>query len=113
MYDRHRISKRLLQKTRLISIAAVASNLLALTGTRAFAWFDFGHEVVACLAWRQLKPSTKDRVLQLLAKNPYFEMWTSAVPADVTGDEKNMWIFAQAATWPDVIKKDPKYTTDG
>ncbi|CAN5279005.1 S1/P1 nuclease [soil metagenome] len=113
MYERQRTSERVVKKTRLISIAAVVSSVLALTGSAAFAWFDFGHEVVACLAWRQLKPSTKDRVLQLLAQNPYFRIWSDAVPADVTADEKNMWIFAQAATWPDVIKKDPKYTADG
>lgn len=95
-------------------IAIVLSLGLVLGGsTAAYSWFDFGHEVVACLAWRQLKPSTKERVMQLLAKNPYFPKWTAAVPSDVSGDEKDMWIFAQASTWPDVIKKDPQYTSDG
>ncbi|RTL42440.1 MAG: S1/P1 nuclease [Candidatus Melainabacteria bacterium] len=79
----------------------------------AYAWYDFGHEVVACIAWRQLRPETKARAMQLLEKNPYFQKWVDAVPADVSGDERNMWIFAQAATWADDIKKDRHYVADG
>jgi S1/P1 Nuclease len=79
----------------------------------AFAWYDFGHEAVATIAWNKLNPQTKERVKTLLAKNPYYSRWVAAVPAGTSDAEKDLLIFAQSATWPDAIKHDSAYTADG
>lgn len=70
----------------VLSVLSVQSLRAVQLMQPAYAWYDFGHEVVACIAWRQLRPETKARVMQLLEKNPYFKKWVDAVPADVSGD---------------------------
>lgn len=86
---------------------------LCLNTSPSLAWFDFGHEAVATIAWNKLNPNTKDRVMSLLAKNPYYSKWVAAIPAGTSDADKQMLIFAQSATWVDVIKKDPAYHADG
>ena len=49
----------------------------------------------------------------LLAKNPYYLKWQVAIPSGTSEADKNLLIFAQAATRADVIKKDPAYHADG
>lgn len=97
------------RKTWFVLISVMA---LAYAGP-AFAWYDFGHEAVAIIAWNKLNPSTKERVMSLLAKNPYYSKWVAQVPPGTSEADKNMMIFAQSATWADAIKKDPAYHADG
>lgn len=79
----------------------------------ALAWNDFGHMSVAFVAYKHLTPKTKARVNALLKLNPYYETWISQIPQSGTQDDKDAEIFMLAATWPDLIKKDPAYTSDG
>ena len=86
---------------------------LALSASPSLAWYDFGHEAVATIAWNKLNPSTKERVMSLLAKNPYYSKWVAAIPAGTSEADKKLLIFAQSATWADAIKKDSAYHLDG
>lgn len=68
---------------------------------------------VADVAYRHLTPSTKNRVMQLLALNPYFPAWKKEIGNAKSKDEFDAKIFMLAATWPDAIKGDPAYHSDG
>jgi hypothetical protein len=89
--------------------------LAMLTGP-AYGWNDCGHMSVAYVAYKQLKPATRDRVNVLLKLNPKYGEWVATVNKGAPGasdDDKNLMIFMIAATWADQIKKDPTYIKDG
>jgi hypothetical protein len=72
---------------------------LVLAGPAA-AWDDFGHMLVAAVAYDQLTPATKARVAALLALNRYpVNGFDDAAPA-----ERDKAQFMMAATAPDAIK---------
>jgi hypothetical protein len=92
---------------------------LALTAgwsEQAFAWNDRGHMSVAYVAYKQLTPTTRDRVNTLLKLNPKYNDWAAKVDGEVpnaSADDKNLMIFMIAATWADQIKRDSNYIKDG
>ncbi len=79
----------------------------------AFAWDDFGHMAVAAIAYKKLAPSTRARADQLIRLNPSHAVWIHYMPRHLGTEEKNMYAFMQAATWPDAIKGDATYQSDG
>ena len=81
---------------------------LAASSAPAFAWNDFGHMTVACVAYQKLAPRTRARVDELLKLNPYYKSWRDSID---TSFDKNMQVFMMAATWADAIKKDPHYSS--
>jgi hypothetical protein len=88
---------------------------LALSG-QALAWNDRGHMTVAYVAYKQLTPTTRDRVNALLKLNPKYGDWSATVHKEMpraAADDKNLMIFMIAATWADGIKRDSTYTQDG
>ena len=97
------------------------------------AWGNAGHEAVAYIAWQQLQPNTKTRVLALLmlvpelqnpAKTksiPGYADWVQDLPSGLSQDQQNLYLFMRAATWADTIKHEwlmdsdtppPNITTD-
>jgi hypothetical protein len=94
----------------------VCLTLLASLGGRACGWNDRGHLTVAYLAYKQLTPSTRDRVNALLQLNPKYSDWSATVEQQAptaSADDKNLMIFMIAATWADGIKRDTTYIKDG
>jgi hypothetical protein len=79
----------------------------------AYTWNNRGHMAVAAVAYGRLKQTTKDRVHALLLLNPDRGDWLELIPPGTTGDKRRRMIFMIAATWPDRIKGDPDYRTDG
>jgi hypothetical protein len=86
------------------------------------AWGNAGHEAVAYIAWQQLKPDVQKRVIELLQLVPTLENsnsplvprqsksipgykdWVADLPAGLSQDQQNLYLFMRAATWPDSIK---------
>jgi hypothetical protein len=79
------------------------------------AWGNTGHEAVAWVAWQQLKPQVKTRVLALLklvpaVKSPTgttvpgYQQWVADLPSGLSQDQQNLYLFMRAATWADSIK---------
>lgn len=97
--------------TRKQIILSVLGWILAIAP--AHAWYDFGHMEVASIAYKRLNAQTKARVSQLLKLNPYYSQWTQNLPVNADDDTKELYIFAQCATWPDAIKSDETYKPDG
>jgi hypothetical protein len=88
--------------------AALVASVLSTAPT--MAWDSFGHMEVAAVAWDQMTPKARDRAITLIKLNPNFNEWVvHGVPAETA----NRFAFMHAATWPDLIKSDPKYHNDG
>ena len=61
--------------------------------TPAFAWWEYGHETVARIAWLEMRPETRAAVRRLLAQSALLD--TPTCPART---------IEQASYWPDCIK---------
>jgi S1/P1 Nuclease len=67
--------------------------LLALAPTPALAWWEYGHETVAAIAWLNLNPRTRAEIDRLLRQSRLLD--TPTCPART---------IEQASVWPDCIK---------
>jgi hypothetical protein len=88
---------------------AVAGALLAtlLVASGASAWNASGHMQVALIAYKKMSPRARAKAVDLLRNHPRFAQdFEEKKPDDVTGPEQEQkWFFAQAATWPDIARK--------
>jgi hypothetical protein len=86
-----------------------AAFLLIVPAIPAFAWNSLGHKVVAEIAWQQLDPATRQSIVDTLRRHPEFATYFTAKMDDkaLTGEKavEDRWIFQQAATWPDLVRK--------
>lgn len=73
-------------------IVALAA-LLALTATPALGYWEYGHETIASIAYRNVKPETRAGIDRLLARQGLLE--TPTCPART---------IEQASVWADCIK---------
>lgn len=87
--------------------------LLALFSATVLAWNEVSHEAVAYIAYQQLTPRTKERVNQLLKLNPYYDRWLQRPDLSADREKRDLEIFMLAANWPDEIKGDQTYISDG
>jgi hypothetical protein len=70
----------------------------------AGAWNAAGHRLVAVIAWQQLSPPAQKAIAEALSRHPDYERW-----AEKSHSTKGIDIFAEASTWPDDIRNDPRY----
>lgn len=70
----------------------------------ALAWNAAGHRLVAVIAWQQLSPQTRDAVSAALARHSDHGRWI-----DKARSSESVDLFAEAATWPDDIRNDPRF----
>ena len=96
-------------------IAALSLTLLLqiLSTQAAFAWSDLGHMAVAYFAYQKLTPAARARVNALVKLNPFYEAWKAEIRESGRKADTDMQLFMLAASWPDQIKKDSRYTSDG
>ncbi len=72
---------------------AVAGALLLATAAPANAYWEYGHEAVARIAWLEMKPQTRAEVARLLRQSGSLD--TPTCPAAT---------IEQASVWPDCVK---------
>lgn len=86
----------------LVTTLALAT--LALAAPPARAWNAAGHRLSASIAWPHLDERARQEVGRLLAAHPDHNVFVfrahSEAPADLLGE---------AATWPDDIRRDPRF----
>jgi S1/P1 Nuclease len=84
------------------AVSAPALGII-LAGVRlCAAWNGTGHQVIALIAWNNLSPEARAKVVRLLQAHPnYSSMLTKA---DVPADKKDRDAFLVAATWPDLVR---------
>src|SRR5215475_322512 len=94
--------------TRFVSAAAFVIACTVVLSNRAVAWNSPGHEIVALIAYSKLDDATKAKAVQLLREHPRFkDHFKHFMPKEVSRHseaEQNEWVFAQAATWPDLVR---------
>lgn len=97
------------------AILPAALLLAVLSPRQACAWGNTGHEAVAFVAWNQMTPAVRIRVLALLKLAPAlhpadgktipgYAEWLADLPAGLSQDQQNLYLFMRAATWADSIK---------
>jgi hypothetical protein len=79
----------------------------------AYGWGDVGHMAVAYVAYRNLTPQARRRADALVRLNPFFDRWQGWIPRRTSAADRRMMLFMIAATWPDQIKGDSRYHSDG
>jgi hypothetical protein len=92
------------QKLFHITNTSFLATLVALTFSTltAKAWNTVGHRAVAEIAWRQMNPSERQSITDLLKQHPHYkELLAADVPAGV---DTNEWVFLTAAVWPDRVR---------
>jgi hypothetical protein len=86
-----------------------ATAAAAMWASTALAWDAQGHMMVAAIAWQNLNDTVRARAAQLLKLNPDYGTWI----ANVAPAQQDQIAFVTAATWPDAIKSEPGYKSDG
>ncbi len=87
---------------RLLFIVLFSS--FALFAGPAQAWNAAGHRLVATIAWQQLSPASREFISAALQRHPDYAHWQTRARSDEPAA-----IFAEAATWPDDIRNDPRF----
>ena len=82
-------------------LATLIFSVLALP---AQAWNAAGHRLVAVIAWQQLSPPAREAIATHLARHPDHGRWVDKARSSAALD-----LFAEAATWPDDIRNDPRF----
>lgn len=74
----------------------------------AKAWNSPGHMIIALVAYEQMTPKTRAKVIELLRAHPRFDAhFERLMPREVSreNDEvKAKWYFAHSSTWPDLVR---------
>lgn len=83
--------------------------LLLVASPPAMAWNAAGHRIIALVAWERLDERTKSAVTAVLRQHPDFERWQ----ARGKGADPDLVAFLEASTWPDDIRKDPRFYSAG
>lgn len=66
------------------------------------AWNSTGHEAIALIAYDRLSAKEKDAIELILKAHPHYELLLTAGAPE--GMELRRWVFARAATWPDMVR---------
>lgn len=99
---------------------------LAMAGAMpAYAWNDFGHEVVARIAWQELEPEVRERVLALFRQAPRDSRmrcldlnqerrrgcgrFAYRLGDAESSEDADRILFERAAYWPDLARQLDKY----
>lgn len=103
-----------LQRVKMIAVSLVV--VILGVSASAWGWGHTGHEAVAYVAWQNMTPATRARVMDLLKVVPTlhspdgtktipgYSEWVSDLPSGLSQDQQSLYLFMRAATWPDTIK---------
>src|SRR3954447_14613406 len=91
----------------------IATLITASFVPQTYAWNSLGHKVVAEIAWQQLDPATRQSIVDVLRRHPRFDADFAGKMEDnaqkASKSVQDHWIFQNAATWPDEIRKNKQY----
>lgn len=74
----------------------------------ALAWDETGHKITAYIAWQQMTPEVRDKVISILRNAPEDSQIATFYIGygSRTRESKAREFFMITATWPDIIKDD-------
>jgi S1/P1 Nuclease len=84
----------------------VFSAFVAIFASPAFGWDETGHKITAYIAWQQMTPDVRARVVKILLDAPEdAQLSTFYMPYGTRDEEtRKREFFMFVATWPDVIR---------
>jgi hypothetical protein len=93
---------------RLLAGMAVGFVWLSLGVRATMAWNSPGHMIIALVAYDQMDDATRAKAVALIRAHPRFhDHFESSMPREISradAREKDQWLFAHAATWPDQVR---------
>src|ERR1043166_2726980 len=91
---------------RSISTAVLLAAFLLSFALPAFAWDEAGHKITAYIAWQQMTPDVRDKVIKILREAPEdAQLSTFYMPyGSRSEDARKREFFMIIATWADMIK---------
>ena len=84
--------------------AGVLILLTLIVASDARAWNSTGHQVIAEIAWRNLTPAARAKVLALLKEHPHFARRLDSPEPNSEPVDYALRVFQRAATWPDMMR---------
>jgi hypothetical protein len=93
-----------MSKTRTFPGVALLLISCLFPASDARAWNATGHQVIAEIAWRNLTPAVRDKVLTLLKQHPHFAKRLDSADPNSEPVDYALRVFQRAATWPDLIR---------
>ncbi|HEX8359252.1 MAG TPA: S1/P1 nuclease [Longimicrobium sp.] len=79
------------------------SAALVLAARPAHAWDDFGHRLVARIAWENMTPQARSRAVAILRAAPTETGLRDGFTGSLSA-QRQMQLFVFAATWPDSVR---------
>ena len=69
------------------------------------AWNDVGHKTTAYIAWQQMSPSAREKVINILMSAPEDSDLSSLYPPDSRSEDiKKRELFMLASYWADIVR---------
>ncbi|MFO0819991.1 MAG: S1/P1 nuclease [Pirellulales bacterium] len=88
-----------------VILGGVISSILA---TTAWGFSEGGHKVIASVAFQRLSPADRATLVAILQSHPRFRSdFRNSMPAGILNgpiEDRQEWIFQQAAIWPDLAR---------
>ncbi len=87
-------------------LGGLICSLLLISSARA--WNSPGHQIIALIAYEHLDKPTRAKSVEFLRAHPRFrDHFQSFIPREIARasiSDQDRWIFAHAATWPDLVR---------
>jgi len=84
--------------------------ILAFFCSSSMAWDDLGHQVVAAIAWDQMTPKARAKVIEMFQTSPDDSGLRQLRPKSGSEEEKDHVQFVLAASWADAVERDQRAT---
>ncbi len=85
--------------------ALLLSAFVLLFSFAAFGWDDTGHKVSAYIAWQQMAPEVRSKVIKLLRAAPEdSSIGVYYLAGSRSAAAKELDLFMIASTWPDIVR---------
>lgn len=86
-----------------VLIASLASLVLGVAP--CYAWNATGHKATAKIAFEQLLPEQQEAIGRIIRSHPRLAQdFLPAMPDSVEESDQTLWLFEQAAVWPDILR---------
>jgi hypothetical protein len=92
------MSKKIIKNLILLSFVLIFA-------AQAFAWDSVGHKLSAYIAWRQMTPATREKVIKILLNAPEDSDLSAFYPQDARSESaRQQELFMIAAYWSDIVR---------
>ncbi len=89
-----------------LGFTAFLTVLILFFAISAFGWDDTGHKISSYIAWQQMTPDVREKVIAVLLEAPEdAQLSTFYLPYNSRSDgAKKLEFFMIASTWPDIVR---------